>query len=330
MYNTLNYNWFDITFILLYNIYIYYRAMKSKIYREKNSKRILEEIETVLRTKDYISSDLLKDVFVEYLPSLRKAYGIEKYRQFLRLLLAADILERYRVGRRYVYVPKRVSLIYKTALYFNKNSFLSHFTALYLHQLTIQSPKKIYVSYEVLPHSYTSPEEVLRDELLTQDSIDRAFSKPVKEPKNFLELDNYKVHFIARRKTFRKGIIRREIQGEFISLTILERTLIEAVIRPEYCGGIDEVVQAFKMAREYPLSTQRFMDIYNALGLVYPYYQAIGFLLEKTHNINDKLINTLYKIPRYFNFYLVHGIPKKDLLFDRKWKIYYPKFLELR
>ena len=303
--------------------------MRGKIYREKRNKQILGEIEAKLEAEDYISSRLLREIFTEYLPDLRETYGIEKYRQFLRLLLDTNILERYRFNKYYVYVPEHVSFIYKMVLYFNKNSFLSHFTALYLHQLTIQSPKKIYVSYEILPHLNVTPQEVLTDELLTQDSIDMAFSKPVREPKNFLELNGYKVHFIARRKTSRKGVIRREIQGEIVSLTNLERTLIEAVIRPEYCGGINEVVQAFKIARERPLSTQRFMDVYNSLGLIYPYYQAIGFLLEKTGNTNSKLINTLYKMPRYFDFYLVHGIPKGDLLFDRKWKIYYPKFLEL-
>ncbi len=303
--------------------------MKGKIYKDKKREQILEEIEARFITEDYISSRLIRSIFAEYSPHLKKIYGIEKHSQFLRLLLDTNILERYHTGNRYVYVPKQVSSIYKILLYFNKNSFLSHFTALYFHQLTIESPKTIYVSYEVLPHLYITPEEVLNDNLLTQDSIDRAFSKPVKSPKNFLSIGDYKVYFIARRKTFRKGIIKREIQGAFVSLTNLERTLIEAIIRPEYCGGIDAVVQAFKIAKEYPISSQRFKDVYNALGLVYPYYQAIGFLLERTGNVNYRLIDMLYKMPKYFKFYLAHGIPKEDLLFDRKWKIYYPKFLEL-
>ena len=71
------------------------------------------------------------------------------------------------------------------------------------------------------------------------------------------------------------------------------------------------------------------MRIYRAHKLIYPYHQSIGFLLEKTGNINKKLISELYAIPKSFDFYLVHNVKKEDLNYDPKWRLYYPKSLGL-
>ena len=298
--------------------------MKLKPYGNTKSS-LLKELNYKLKTINYISIDFLKTLFIEYLPQLNSLLGIEKFSHFVNFLQEAEVLEIYKIKNRNIYVPVNTNSIYKKVLYFHKNSFLSHFTALYFHQLTLESPKKIYVSFEEPPRKRKAKQAVT----LSQKAIDEAFSKPIKQSKNIMEIDGHKVQFILRRHSNLIGIIKREISKELVSLANLERTLIEAVVRPEYCGGINEVVNVFKLIYNRRLSAQKFLQIYNALGFIYPYHQAIGFLLEKTNNVNIKLIQELYNMPKPFKFYLVHNIPKEELNFDPKWKIYYPRFLEL-
>lgn len=294
-------------------------------YKTKKGKKPVNLPQAILRdlsTEQYISQKVLKEIFNKYYSALNEEIGISKFSQFKKYLEDAKIVEVHRVGHRNVYIPQ-VNSIFKKVLYFHKNSFLSHFTALYLHQVTLENPRKIYVSYE---------EPIRRKKtyaILTQEAIDRAFAKPIKPSKNVIQIDGYEVQFILRKHTGLTGVIKREVDGYIISYSSLERVLIEAIIRPEYCGGILEVINVYRRIKDVRLSTQKFMRIYRALKLIYPYHQSIGFLLEKTGNRNEKLINELYAMPKTFDFYLVHDVRKEDLSYDPKWRLYYPKSLGL-
>lgn len=296
-----------------------------RLYKTKKRKKSINLPQSILRdlsTEQYISQKILKEVFNKYYPVLNEKLDISKFSQFKKYLVDAKIVEIQEIGHRNVYIPQ-VENIFKKVLYFRKNSFLSHFTALYLHQLTLENPRKIYVSYEE-PVRKKKPNTTL-----TQEAIDRAFTKPIKPSKNVIQIDGYEVQFILRKHTGLTGVIKREVDGYMIPYSSLERVLIEAIIRPEYCGGILEVINVYRRIKEVRLSTQKFMKIYRALDLIYPYHQSIGFLLEKTGNRNEKLINELYAMPKTFDFYLVHDVKKEDLNYDPKWRLYYPKSLGL-
>jgi hypothetical protein len=54
---------------------------------------------------------------------------------------------------------------------------------------------------------------------------------------------------------------------------------------------------------------------------VYPYHQAIGFLLEKAGR-NPQELERLRSLGIRFNFYLDYGM--REPAFDARWRLYYP------
>lgn len=240
----------------------------------------------------------------------------------VELLVKMGLLEEQHAPYKVAYIPFSFKSIFKKALAFYENSYLSFFSAFHLHQLTLEIPKTIYVTYEQFPKNMpTRP--------LTQKSIDIACSKDIRRTTNFTEIEGYKIYFLNRKNSRNAGVKKIEFENEILSVTNLERTLIDAVVRPEYCGGINEVANAFRLARERTISTQRFLRTFAELNYIYPYHQAIGFLLEKTNNPNKELIEKLFEMSKSFKFYLVHNMPKEELEFNDKWNVYYPKFLPL-
>lgn len=64
--------------------------------------------------------------------------------------------------------------------------------------------------------------------------------------------------------------------GAKVRVTSLERTLLDATVRPGYAGGVANVLEAYRRARE-DLNVSRLINTLGELDHVYPYHQAIGF-----------------------------------------------------
>jgi hypothetical protein len=104
----------------------------------------------------------------------------------------------------------------------------------------------------------------------------------------------------------------------------LERTLIDIVVRPAYAGGIFQVFQAYRAAKEKDLSINRLLATLNKLNYVYPYHQAIGFLLKRA-GYEEKRYSLLREAGLNFDFYLTHGI--QDAEYSREWRLFFPRGL---
>ena len=63
-------------------------------------------------------------------------------------------------------------------------------------------------------------------------------------------------------------------------MTNVERTLIDATVKPMYAGGVFEVAKAFALANDR-LSVNKLMPMLRKLDFSYPYHQAIGYYLER-------------------------------------------------
>ena len=103
--------------------------------------------------------------------------------------------------------------------------------------------------------------------------------------------------------------------------TNLERTLIDATVRPVYAGGVFEVRKAYEQAKE-KVSVNRLTALLQKLNYIYPYHQAIGFYLERA-GYKTEFVSLLRRFPMDFDFYLAHDMGQNDYV--REWRLYIPK-----
>lgn len=198
-----------------------------------------------------------------------------------------------------------------------KKSYLSHGTAIFLHGLTDQLPKTIYVNREQSPKPSPSGS-------LSQESIDRAFS-------NKPRTSNYKCTFndsvcllLSGKNTNQLEVINVEdSNGFYLSVTSLERTLIDIAVRPIYSGGIFNVAEAYKSAINQ-LSLNVLIATLKKLNYKYPYHQAIGFYLSRA-GMEESKLERLKELGIKHKFYLDYLLVNPE--FDTKWSIFYPKGL---
>lgn len=220
--------------------------------------------------------------------------------------------EPYRAEKRYVW--GRAS-VYEIAASLRRGAYLSHGTAVFLHDLTDRIPKTIYVNHEQSPKPPPSGG-------LTQQRIDLAFARPQRMSKYEFRLDQHRILLLNGKNTKRLGVeTLKGTEGENLAATNVERTLIDIVVRPAYAGGILQVLEAFETARER-VSAERLVATLEAVDFLYPYHQAIGFLMERA-GYEEQLCARLRARGVEFDFYLVHGMKKKQ--YHKTWRLFYPE-----
>lgn len=199
-------------------------------------------------------------------------------------------------------------------------SYFTHFTAMFLHGLTLQIPKTIYLNYEQ-PKKRQQPD----GDVLAQERIDYAFRAPCRVSKTVAELGDKRVCLLNGKFTARTGVIDlADGSGALLQVTDVERTLIDATVRPVYSGGVYNVLEAYRNAKD-KVSINRLAAILTNLGYIYPYHQAIGFYIERAGNYSERQIELLRRFDMKYDFYLTHQI--KDKEYSERWRLFYPKGL---
>lgn len=210
---------------------------------------------------------------------------------------------------------------YELAQSLNARGYLSHASASALHGLAPDSTATdLYLNIE------QSEKHGIRAEGLTQQGIDQAFSRRQRQSNLIYELGALKVTMVNGKNTDRLGV--QTIVGsnsEAIQATSIERTLIDIAVRPSYAGGISRVLTAYKAAKSQ-VRTESILNMLRRLDYLYPYHQAIGFLMERA-GYNDDQLAPIRALITNLNFYLSHGITDPE--FDPKWKIVYPASLSV-
>lgn len=195
-------------------------------------------------------------------------------------------------------------------------AYLSHYTALYLHELTDQIPKTIYVNAE----------QALRSPIgqsLAQTNIDMAFRNQPRRAKTRAPLGNGEICLLRGKNTDNLGVTEvRSQYNEKLSLTNVERTLIDIAVRPFYSGGVHEVARAYEKAQP-KVSVNKLAAMLTKLEYIYPYHQAIGFYLENAGVYKKTQIDLLRNFDFRFDFYLVHGM--KGTRFEPRWRLHVPE-----
>lgn len=204
---------------------------------------------------------------------------------------------------------------YELALSISRGAYLSHGTAVFLHGLTDQVPATIYVNREQSPKPASSSP-------LTQETLDRAFSREQRRSQNVYESRNWRFVLLNGKNTNRLEVgTLTGPDGERVETTKLERTLIDATVRPAYAGGVYQVLEAFRAAKER-LSVNVLIATLKKLKYVYPFHQAIGFYLQRAGFPTPRL-EPLRKMGLDFDFYLAHGVGQGG--YDATWRLFHPE-----
>ncbi len=225
----------------------------------------------------------------------------------------------------YVFFPSQHN-IFTISKVFGKDAYFSHHAAIYLNQLTKDRSNTIY-----LKNTFKNKTNLIERSDFKQKSVDVAFSKPMRKSNkiNYIWWNDtdYKIVIIEGVSLNKKGIKMLAYGNNkdlFIPYSDIERTLIDAVIRPTYSGGMDSIVEAFFAAKE--IIDIRKMALYlNELNLNYPYERNVALYMKKAGynqlEINFFLNNiNLTKVT--YDFYLDYQIIKK--VYDSELQIYYP------
>lgn len=196
------------------------------------------------------------------------------------------------------------------------DSYFTHYSALYLHQLSLQIPKTIYLNFEHNPIMNSKMEE----NSLTQSSIDNAFKGSQRKSLSSYSFFDKKIYITNGKYTGKLGVIKKLNDIQCFDFTDLERTLIDISVRPVYSGGVFEVLEAYRLAKN-KVNVAKMADYLVRLNYIYPYHQVIGFYMEKAGYTEADLGYFTKEIQ--FNFYLTYDIRNKA--FSDRWKLFYPK-----
>lgn len=204
---------------------------------------------------------------------------------------------------------------FEIALSLKKDSYLSHYSAVYLHQLTEAIPKTIYTNEEQSRKGAGGGVE------LAQRNVDVAFSRPMRQTNQVAKMGETNVVLLNGKNVERIGVKEFEFEGSQVMATDLERTLIDIAVRPNYAGGVREVLDAYTAAKGR-ISVNRLTAFLKKMDFTYPYHQAIGFYLERA-GYDAGAVALLRELPRKVDFYLTYQMRETEYCQD--WRLFIPK-----
>ncbi len=203
---------------------------------------------------------------------------------------------------------------YEVVQALKETGYFTHYTAIHLHDLTDQIPKTVYLNFE----------QKLRGGggQLAQASVDRAFKSKCRVSNQIATYRDSNVCLLNGMNTGQLGMTEMETRdGSVLRVSNIERTLIDATVRPVYCGGVFEVAEAFERARG-KFSVNKLTATLRKLNYTYPYHQAIGFYLERA-GYKQSQLDLLRQFEVEFDFYLTHKMDETE--YNRAWRLFIPK-----
>lgn len=286
----------------------------------KTRKKLVSQLQHPLRMKELRDSS----------GDLMKGTRYQSTESFIVALEEEDVIQIHHITAKngktipiYCSVPLTDVNAYELATSVRPGGYFCNLTAIYHHSLTDQIPNTLYWCHETIV-----PRKRKRTEKLSDSRIRSAFVKPNRHTSFVIEHNGHDITIIDRERDSDYGVEkvqrRRSPCPIGSRVTTLERTLIDAVVSPQYNGGITSLCDYFRAAGN-KLNVARLLEVYRKLNFVYPYAQSLGFLMERTgFRDHAKEIRSAY--PPRQRFYVDHSA-KTSWFYDERWMIYYPKGL---
>lgn len=283
--------------------------------------KITNHFKKPLRQKDLAkqASGIIEDTRYKIIPN------------FIKELKTNGVLNAYTFAAKnkksvtlYSSIPMNEADPYDVALAICPNGYFCNLSSIFYHSLTNQIPSSIYICNETI-----RPKQKPQTDDLTNTKIRNAFIKPHRYTNYIFKFNKHEIVVVDREKGTRHGVkaVTRSDTPLPISASVasIERTLIDAVVAPQYNGGITSVYSCFNAAKQKKINIHSLLEIYQALNFIYPYCQTIGFFFDKLGMA--KQASAVYDaLPPKQNFYVDRNA-KSTWEYDDKWKLYYPKAL---
>lgn len=218
--------------------------------------------------------------------------------------------------RYFTYEPN----IYEVALSIDTNVYFSHYTSVYIYNLTNNIPKIVFVNKE-----HSKPTQKKEAAPLEQKNIDKAFYSSPRSTQNLTTYKTQTINILNGKYTANLGVIKKEFDNQAINITDTERTLIDITVSPHYCGGAYEVLNVYKKAKGI-VNINKLASMLKELDYIYPYHQAIGFFLEKA-GYKEADLKLFEEKGIKYRFFVQRELRHKDRKFSDRWNLYYPEFL---
>lgn len=246
---------------------------------------------------------------------LAKATTVQKFYEFLASnteLEKVSIKLPFRPTDRYLW--RGGGSIYELVQSLRPKGYISHYTAMRLHELTDQIPKTFYINSEQKARGGGGQ--------LSQRGIDLAFRNKCRVTNNRTVHGDIEIVAVNGGNTDNLGTMETKEGAAVIRFTNVERTLIDATVRPVYCGGTTEVANAFEKAHG-KFSVNTLVSYLRKLNYTYPYHQAIGFYLERTGLYTETQLSLLKSFEIEYDFYLANAMKSSN--YNERWKLFIPK-----
>lgn len=274
-----------------------YDAMSQRVYTRAELLKVLYTHREIWQ----LAKNTTTDQFVDFL--LQQA-------DLKQIALANENYGRT-VGR---YIWREASN-YEIATSIRHSAYLSHGTAVFLHGLTEQIPRTIYVNKE-------QSEKPRPEGGLTQEGLQTAFSRPQRVSNNTFRYGESQIILLSGKQTANLEVAGMpDAYGVPVQVTKLERTLIDIAVRPNYAGGVYQVAEAYRNSKDR-ISIGVLIATLKKIDHVYPYHQAIGFYLQRA-GVDQSKLDRLRAFGLNFDFYLAHDLRETDYVAD--WRLFVPK-----
>ncbi len=273
-------------------------------------------MEKIYTTKD------LEDILISNRESWRIAESTS-VSNFIKFLIAEANIQEFEIKFPSSWTPKfaRYTLgeisTFDLLSSLRSDFYFSHYTAMYVHQLTEQVPQIIYLTWEQAQKGGPSHHP------LVQKKIDWAFRQPPRTSSNIAILGDLQICLLYG--TGNLGVTKiKGPEGDEIQVSDIERTLIDITVRPFYAGGVFEVLKAYQLATK-KVSINKLSIMLKNLGYKYPYHQAIGFYLERSSAYKESALKIFRNIKKEYDFYLTYQMEEKDMAYSEEWRLFHPK-----